>query len=121
MKNTLYSSILILVIGALAWFGLPWWSVAIAGILAAWFFPVGLGRSTAIGFAAGYLLWYFGAMFFDSANASMLSGKVGKLFLGLQSWQLMAITGTIGGLLATCGMITGYYARALFVGRKQIV
>jgi len=99
--------------GATAFLGMPWWIVAVAGVLAGYFFPAPAGRSFGAGFAAGFLLWWGSALFFNSVNAGMLAGKMGALFEGLQTWQVLSATGILGGLLAGMGCLTGSLARNL--------
>jgi hypothetical protein len=97
--------------GALAFLGLPWWMVAVAGIAAGLIFPSPSEQAFAIGFAAGFILWWGASFFFNDANGGLLAGKMGDLFSGLKSVHLLLITGIIGGLLAGLGNLTGSLAR----------
>ena len=121
MKNALYITLFILIGGSLGHFGLPWWSLFAVAALAGWLFPLSTPKTFATAFAAGSLLWYGYAFLADTANLGLLSTKVGVLFQGLQSWQLLMVTGFMGGLLAGNGAMTGRLARALFVGEKPKV
>ncbi len=115
MKNTFLAALLILALGQLSHFGLPWWSLAIiAGLVAAW-----LCKSAWQAFVAGLLgggiLWMIAAWLLDSANGSVLSGKVGQLFQGASSMQLLLLTGFMGGLIAAFGALTGKLGKDMLV------
>lgn len=113
IKQLFTTAGLVIAGGATAFLGMPWWIVAIAGILAGYIFHVPAGRSFGVGFAAGFLLWWGGALFFNAVNAGVLAGKMGALFEGLQTWQVLGVTGVLGGLLAGMGCLTGSLARNL--------
>jgi len=116
MKNALYLVLFILIAGSLGHYGLPWWSLVPFAAVAAWIFPMPAGKSFLLALVAGFLLWYSNAWLADSANEGMLSARVGLLFQGLKGWQLLLLTGLLGGILAGLGAMTGRLARDLFVG-----
>jgi hypothetical protein len=118
MKNALYTALFILVAGNLSYLGLPWWSIAPVGAIAAFLFPIGIGASWLTGFLAGALLWFANAYVPDHANAGMLSDKIGQLFMGISSMKILLITAVLGGLLGALGVVTGHYARVVFVRPK---
>jgi hypothetical protein len=114
MKNATYILLLIALAGTAGYWGAPWWAIMPAGLLGGFLFPVAPGRAYAIGFAAGFALWNLNALAAHTANAGMLTAKIGELFQGLQSWHLLVLTGTIGGFLAGIGVLAGVYGRALW-------
>lgn len=116
MRNLRYTFLIIAILGNLSLLGLPWWLVAVLSAGAAYFFPTKIVPGATVAFSAGFLLWFVLAYGLDSANASLLSGKVGMLFKGLKPMHLLLLTGFLGGLLAKLGYLTGYYAQKLFVG-----
>jgi len=118
MKNALYLSLSILILGNLGHFGLPWWSLVPVAALAGWLFPLSAGKNFAFAFAAGLLLWLTNAFLLDAANGGLLSAKVGVLFQGLKSGYLLLLTGIFGGILAAFGAMTGRLARGAFVGEQ---
>lgn len=118
MKNSLYTTIFIIALGALCHFGLPWWAMAPIGFAAALLFPQAVARSFGIAFAAGFLLWYASALLPHLANGGILSGKIGQLFLGLKGWQLLSLAGLLGGLLTGMGALTGALLRDVFMTGK---
>ena len=117
MKNALYLLLSILILGNLSHFGLPWWMLVLIAALAGGLFPTTAGKTFSAAFAGGLLLWCLNAYLLDTANAGALSAKVGQLFQGLKSWQLLSATGFMGGILAGMGALTGLFARDAFVGR----
>jgi hypothetical protein len=118
MKNALYLTLSILILGNLSHFGLPWWAVVPIAAAAGWFFPLSVGKSFSTAFAAGTMLWWFNAFLLNTANMGALSAKIGVLFQGLQGWHLLTATGFLGGVLAGLGAATGHLAREAFVGSK---
>lgn len=113
MKQSLYTILFIVVFGQLCHFGLPWWAAAPIGGLAGWLFPQPAAKSWLTGFAGGFLLWLLPATWFDMANAGIMSGRIGALFMGLPGTALVLLTGLLGGLLAGFGALTGRWARDL--------
>lgn len=119
MKNILLSTLFILILGCLSLFGLPWWCLALIAAVAIFIFPLSGGKSFATGFAAGTLLWFSIAFILNAANGGMLSAKIGLLFQGVSGFQLLSVTGLLGGLLAGFGALTGSYARQWVFREKR--
>ncbi len=113
MKKNFYITVLVVAIGSLCFFNLPWWIIAPAGIAAGFLWPQPAGQGYAAGFAGGFALWYGAALWLDAANGGMLSAKVGQVFLGLKSAHLLGLTGFIGGTLAGLGVLLGIFGRKL--------
>ncbi len=111
MKNTLYPTLFVLIVGALGYFGLPWWWLVAVAAVAGLLFPISAGKGFAVGTAMGTLLWYSMAMLLNMANGGALAGKVSQIFLG---YPPLVITSLLGGLLGGFGMLTGCLARELF-------
>lgn len=118
MKNALYITLFILILGNLSHFGLPWWVLAPMAAVAGWLFPMSAGRSFVAAFVGGLLLWFLNAFLLDSDNGGLLSAKVGQLFQGLKGWHLLILAASFGGLLAGLGALTGRLARDVFVSPK---
>ena len=114
MKNTLLTILFIVALGQFCHYGLPWWALApIAGI-AGWLFPQSALRCFLAGFAGGFLLWLMAALWLDMANDSILSGKIGQLFMGISSGKVLLLTAFLGGLIAALACLTGRWAGDLF-------
>lgn len=114
MKNTFLAALLILALGQICHFGLPWWSLVIIAGLAGWF-TNNAWQASLGGFLGGSTLWWLAAWWKDSANDSALSEKVGQLFQGASSAQLLLLTGVMGGLLAALGALSGRWGRELLL------
>jgi len=118
MKNFFVSTLLIFALGNLCHFGLPWWGIVPIAFVVAFLFPQsGFGAFTS-GFLAGLLLWGVNAILLNAANGGDFAGKIGQIFQGLSSTQLLYATGFMGGLLAAFGALTGQWAKDLTV--KQL-
>lgn len=113
MKNTLLAALLIFALGNLCRFGLPWWSLALMAALVAWFIARNAWSAFFAGFLGGFLLWFVAAWMADQSNDGILSAKVGQLFLGMKGWQLLAVTGILGGLVGAMGALSGIWAKEM--------
>jgi len=118
MKNAFFTLLFIFLFGNLCQIGLPWWTLAPIGAIAAFLFPLRTGAGLLAGFCGGFLLWFVAAVLLDRSNQGALSGKVGQLFLGMHGWQLLMLTGVLGGLVAALGVLSGKFTRDVFVGSK---
>jgi hypothetical protein len=118
MRRFLSIILFVFLLGSLSRFGLPWWSLVPITAVAGWLFPIPPARSFAAAFTGGLLLWVIYALIPDMANGSMLSAKVGLLFQGLKSWQVLLVTGVLGGILAGLGALSGRLAHDMYVGRQ---
>lgn len=118
MKKFGLQTVLILAIGALAQFFLPFWSIAVVAALVGFAFRY---ENSAVSFAAGLaavtLLWSGYAAYLNSANLGQLSGQIGQLFKIGQAY-LVPLTGLLGGLLGGIGAQTGTLLRKLFEREK---
>lgn len=85
----------------------PWWFVAIGALAAALLAPMRLWAAFGAAFGVGFAIWFGQAWILDAGNQSLLSGRVGEIFQGLSRWQLMQVTGFIGGLLSGLGATVG--------------
>lgn len=115
MRNLLLIFVIVFGGGHLCLLGLPWWSVAIFSAAAAYFLPAKLIPGTIMATLSGAMLWFLHAYLLDSANESMLSQKVGHVFLGAKPLHLLLFTTLVGALIAKLGYLTGYTARKAFV------
>ena len=113
MKNAGFTALFIVVAGLLCYVGLPWWALVPIAAIAGFLFSQSAVGAYAAGFAGGSLLWYGAAFWADSMNGGVFSAKIGAIFQGLQGWQLLMVTGFLGGLLAGFGAMTGRLAREL--------
>jgi hypothetical protein len=115
MKNFFISTLLIFLLGNLCRFGLPWWGIVPIAFVVAYAFPQsGFGAFLA-GLLAGTLLWGVHALLLNAANGGVFAAKIGQLFQGLSSVQLLYASALMGGLLAAFAALTGQWARDLTV------
>lgn len=118
MKKVFWALVLVLIFGNLLRFVLPWWGIVLAGVVAgAW---LAAPRSVAAGaFAGGLLFWGGSAFLQDIGNEGILSARVGALFGGASGFQMVLLTGVLGGLLALLGGLCGAFGRRAVFPAEQ--
>ena len=94
---------------------LPWWSIALAGILGAALLPTQSNSLTfGIGLLAGTLLWGIHSGYIHYYNDAILTTRVGLTFRGLAPGMLVLLTAVLGGLYCGLGALVGQMGRQLF-------
>lgn len=91
---------------------LPWWSVAVAGLLIGFILSSSAGSSFVAGFLGVALYWGLLAFILDQGNEHILSGRMAALFGVPNGTFLILITATVGGLAGGFGALTGSYLRS---------
>ncbi len=114
MSKNISHFLVILILGALASWFFPWWSIALVCIGVGALMGNTPANSFAQGLAAVTLLWSAYAGFLDHANAGLLSSKISALFQNkVSGTQLIFVTGFIGGLVGGFSSMTGAYLRQI--------
>jgi hypothetical protein len=91
----------------------PWWSIAIASLLAALFVHQDAIRAFLSGFFGLFVLWAGLAWWIDMKNNGVLSHKIaGILPLGGNSILLILVTGIVAGIVAGLAALSGSYLRS---------
>ncbi len=100
-------ALLILILAFLLNLFLPWWSIAIPGLMFGYQFKKNGGASFGWGFLALFLLWGGQALYIHFANAGILSTRIAEM-LGVGSpYLVILITGILGGLVSGVATLTG--------------
>jgi hypothetical protein len=95
---------------------LPWWSIAIAAFLVAFFIPQKSIWAFVAGFIALFILWGSLSLIISGDNNDLFSHKLSLLILQMDNPVLLIIaTGVIGGLVAGFSALSGNIARKLIV------
>jgi hypothetical protein len=105
--------LLMLALGFVFGLFMPYWSIALAGFLTSYLIYSKGMPSLGVGLLAGGLLWFVMAYTIDTANAHVLSARVGELFK-LSSFQLVVVTGFLGAVLGGLGSLAGSHLKAIF-------
>lgn len=93
-------------------FVFPWWAIAPIAFIVTLIVPQKPGLSFLSAFLALFLLWGGLTSFIDVKNKHILAGKIGELFLGLQSHYLMILLSALtGGLVAGFSGLTAAFIR----------
>ncbi|MDX1910590.1 MAG: hypothetical protein SFV22_03845 [Saprospiraceae bacterium] len=111
IKNFLIGVLVIFLLGNLCRLGLPWWILAPLAAIAGWIIPKSGYGAFLSGFTGGFLCWLIAAWLPDQSNSSLLSTKVGQLFLGASPVTLLLVTALMGGLIGAMGALTGHLAK----------
>jgi hypothetical protein len=93
--------LIILILSFASGYFLPWWVIAIAAFLSAFFIGKTSGQSFWSGFAAVFIVWTVLALFKTIPNDNMLAKRVAVLFLLITS----LIGGLVGGMSALSGVL----------------
>lgn len=93
---------------------LPWWSIAIAAFVVSLLINQGAGLSYLSAFLGIFILWSVLALLINTANAGILANRVRQLFGIGQSYQLIMLTGFIGGVVAGFSALSANLLRRLF-------
>lgn len=104
----LITTLLIVLLSFLSGLYLSWWCFALAACLIGALIPQKPFLSFLAGFLALFLLWGGLAWGIDSANNSILSGKIAQILpLGGSSFLLILVTATIGAVVGGGSALTG--------------
>ena len=108
---------LLLIIGCyLALFSfLPWWSIAVAGIVGASLLPTNSTLlSFGIGMLAGVLLWGIHSGYIHYYNDGLLATRLSFTLGGMEPGMLVILTAVLGGIYCGFGAVVGQMGRRLF-------
>lgn len=86
---------------------LPWWSIALPGVLLGYLFKQKGAASFGWGFLALFVLWGGQALYIHFANDGILSTRIAEM-LGVGSpFLVILITGILGGLVSGLATLSG--------------
>ncbi len=110
------SIFLIAVLSFAACLYLPWWIIAITSAIVAFVIPQKNGLAFLAGFMALFLLWAGLSFYISSMNNNILAHKISQLFIKVDNPTILFLfTGTIAGLVAGFGSLSGRLLKKLFV------
>ncbi len=113
LKAITTQSLFLVITGFAVSYVFGWLAVIPVFILLAILFKTTPGQAMAAGTSAGALIWGAYANYLDNANQSLLSGRVGELFMGISTAQLLWLCAAIGGLIGGFATLTGSSLREL--------
>jgi hypothetical protein len=103
--------LLILLIGLLAQFFLPWWIIAVVAFgLASWK-GTSAGGSFLAGFAGIALGWLSAALWLNMRNDGILASRIAQVFTLPNVTVLVLVTVLVGGLVGGMAAWSGYFFR----------
>lgn len=94
---------------------LPWWSIAIPGLVFGFQYPEKSLKAFGVGFIALFILWGSQAAAIHIANEGILSNRIAEMLQIYSGWLLVIATGLIGGLVSGLAYLTG----SLLKGKKE--
>lgn len=99
--------LLLIITGYLINLVLPWWGIAITGLVLGFQMKPKSGKAFGIGFLALFLLWGCQALYTHLVNDGILSTRIAEM-LGVGSPLLVVlITGVLGGLISGLAVLSG--------------
>lgn len=100
-------TVLILILAFILNLFLPWWSIAIPGLVLGYQFNKSAWASFGWGFLALFLLWGGQALYIHFANDGILSTRIAEM-LGVGSpYLVILITGVLGGSVSGIATLSG--------------
>jgi hypothetical protein len=107
--------LVILILSFASGYFLPWWVVAIAAFLAAFFIGKTPWQSFFSGFTAVFIVWTVLALFKTIPNDNILASRVVQLFPLPNNWiWLLVVTALIGGLVGGMAALSGVLLKKAF-------
>lgn len=92
---------------------LPWWGIAIASFIVSLIVHQKAGKAFAAAFASLFILWSGLAWWINIKNENILSSRIGELLgIGNNPLLLIAITATLGALIAGFAAMSGSFLRS---------
>jgi hypothetical protein len=99
---------------------LPWYSIALAGFLAAFLVkPSWAGMAFGMGLLGGALLWGVYSAYLSDQNDGLLAMRFGITLGGITPNMMIVITALLGGIYAGLGAICGYWAQKTLMGSNS--
>jgi hypothetical protein len=100
-------SALILITAFLLNLFLPWWSIAVPGLIFGYLLDEKALTSFGWGFLALFLLWGGQSLYIHFANDAILSTRIAEMLSVGSPLLVVLITGIIGGLVSGSATLTG--------------
>lgn len=114
MKN-LQTLLLTAILGMIFQQFLPWYSIAVAGFIAAMITrPSWGGTALLMGFLGGAILWGGFSAYINTQNDGLMATRFGLTLGGLTPIMMILLTAMLGGVYAGLGTVCGYWARKSF-------
>ncbi len=86
---------------------LPWWGIAITGLILGFQLKPTSGKAFGIGFLALFLLWGGQAFYIHVANDGILSTRIAEMLSVGSPILVVLITGLVGGLVSGLAVLSG--------------
>ena len=93
--------------------GLPWWTVYVIPFLISYLYAKKESHALIVGFISIFIFWGLISLFKDMNNDSILSSKIGALFMGLGPWGMIIVTSILGGIIGAIGGWSGILIRKI--------
>ncbi len=103
----------IIILGFITQSFFAWWTIALVAAIIGASIKLNNIQSYLVGFLGVFLLWGAYAFFLNNANDGILARKMGALFGGLETFQMVLITALLGGIVGGFGALTGRLGRSL--------
>lgn len=86
---------------------LPWWSIAIPGVVLGYMFDKSPAASFGMGFLGVFLLWLVQASWIHFANNEILGNRIAEMLSIGSPLLLILATAVTGGLVSGLAVLTG--------------
>ncbi|MEM1215549.1 MAG: hypothetical protein AAGJ82_07690 [Bacteroidota bacterium] len=100
-------------------FFLPWYGIALAGLLVGLFYALDQSYQGFLsGFLAGGLLWGGQVWWLSAQNGHLLADRLGVTFSDIGSTAVLLVTALLAAILAGLGVLTGHLGRVAFTAPR---
>lgn len=99
---------------------LPWWSIAIPGLILGYQFHPDSGKAFSTGFLALFVLWSAQALYVHILNDGILATRIAEMLKVQYPWVVILITGLLGGLVSGLSTLTGSLISKAIASGKHI-
>lgn len=114
-------TLLILITSFLLNLFLPWWSIALPGLVLGYYYNKKALESFGWGFMALFILWSGQALYIHFANEAILSTRIAEMLQIGSPILVIIITGVLGGLVSGLATVCGTYISDLRLPGETVV
>ena len=111
--KVIFAFVLIILLGFIAHLFLPWWIIAIICFLVGLTFMDKTKYAVLTGFFSVFALWGITALVKSIQNEFILINRMSELLPIHNTWLIILVTATLGGLIGLLSTTSGYFLQTI--------